>query len=166
MEFEFDGFTCIQFFFAEDNNDELIFFTATEIFRFDFMKDEDQETSLYTLNNFLLDPPNFGVFNKDQSICIVTSINDILYINLKTGYELDLDDQESIGDILNILGDDKYFYVLANKRHDILGYYLLMIEIENPEKPATYLINWTNKFNIRNVDLNFMFERKAPDDNP
>ena len=124
------------------------------------MKEVDNETSLYTLNNFLLDPPNFGVFNKDQSICIVTSVNDILFINLKTGYELDLDEQENIGDILNIVGDGNYFYILANKQNGILGYYLLMVEIDNPEKPAVYLINWTNGFNVRDVDLNFMQERK------
>lgn len=112
---------------------------------------------MYELKNFLLDPPNFGCFNEDQTICILTSINDIIWINLNTLKEVDLDEQENIGDILNILGDEKYFYILANKRKDILGYYLLMIEIENPTKPAIYLINWTNKFNIRDVDLNFMF---------
>ena len=77
-------------------------------------------------------------------------------MNLKNGYELDIDDQENISDILNILADDKYFYVLANKKHDILGYYLLMIEINHPEKDPIYLINWTNKCNIRQVDLNFL----------
>jgi hypothetical protein len=45
---------------------------------------------------------------------------------------------------------------LANKRHNFVGYYLLMIEIDNPEKEATYLINWTNKTTIRQVDLNFL----------
>lgn len=105
----------------------------------------------------MLDPPNFGVFNSDQTICILTSINDILWIDLKSNKEVDLDDQENIGDILNILGDEKYFYILANKRHEKLGFYLLMIEIENPEKPAIYLINWSNKSNIRDVDLNFMY---------
>jgi len=116
----------------------------------------------------MLDPPSFGVFNEDQTKCMIISTNDILYIDLnrrceidgtgefKMGYELDIDEQESIGDILNILADEKYFYVLANKKHGILGYYLLMIEIDHPEREATYLINWTNKFNIRQVGLNFM----------
>jgi len=65
MEFEFDDYTCNQFFFDNDNDNELLFFTATEIIRFKYKEeDADQEDTVYTLRNFLLDPPNFGVFNK------------------------------------------------------------------------------------------------------
>ena len=65
LEFEFDDFTCVQFFFNKLNNNELFFFTATEIFKFNILKDSDNETTIYTLNNFLLDPPSFGIFNDD-----------------------------------------------------------------------------------------------------
>jgi hypothetical protein len=47
--------------------------------------------------------------------------------------EVDLDDQEGISELMNILGDENYFYVLANKKNGIIGYYLLMIDIMNPE---------------------------------
>lgn len=77
-------------------------------------------------------------------------------MDLNTGFEHDIDENENIKDILNILADDKYFYILANKRHNFIGYFLLRIEIENPEKKATYLLNWTNKTTIRQVDLNFL----------
>ena len=156
MEFAFDDFTCCQFFFDCENSDELIFFTATEVFKFKYKEKEDQEQSLYTLSNWLLDPPNFGIFSKDQQKCIITSCKDILYVNLKTGFEMDIDEQENISDVCNILADEKYFYILANKKADVLGYFLLMIEIDHPEKEAIYLINWTNKLSIRQVDLNFM----------
>ena len=92
LEFEFDDFTCVQFFFNKKNNNELLFFTATEIFKFNLLKDSDNEETLYTLNNFLLDPPSFGIFNDDQSICIVTSRKDILFVNLNTGVEVDIDE--------------------------------------------------------------------------
>ena len=69
---------------------------------------------------------------------------------------MDIDERENISEILNILADDTYFYILANKKNDIIGYYLLMIEINDPEKEAIYLINWQNKTNIRQVDLNFL----------
>lgn len=120
------------------------------------MKDSDNETTIYTLNNFLLDPPSFGIFNEDQTKCIITSRKDILFVDIQTGLEVDIDEQENISDILNIVGDDKYFYVLANKKDQLLGYYLLMVDIENPEKPANYLINWTNKCGISSVDLHFL----------
>ena len=57
---------------------------------------------------------------------------------------------------MNIVGDDKYFYVLANKKDQLLGYYLLMVDIDKPEDPAKYLINWTNKCAINCVDLHFL----------
>ena len=100
----------------------------------------------------------FGVFNLDQTKCIVTSFNDVLFLDLETGYERDIDENESIADILNVLADETYFYVLANKKHDLLGYYLLLVDIQNPEEPAKYLINWSNKNCIKQVDLHFMHD--------
>lgn len=113
------------------------------------MEDFDQEETIYTLKNWLLDPPNFGIFSQDQTKCIITSSQDILFLNLDNGFEHDIDENENIKDILNILSDDTHFYILANKRHNFIGYYLLTIEINDPEKEATYLINWTNKTTIR-----------------
>jgi hypothetical protein len=75
----------------------------------------------------------FGVFNLDQTKCILTSFDDVLYIDLETGDERDIDATESISDILNVVADERYFYVLANKKHDLLGYYLLLVDIEDPE---------------------------------
>ena len=74
----------------------------------------------------------------------MTSVNDILFIDLKSNFEMDIDDRENISDIRNILADDTHFYILANKKNDVVGYYLLMIEINDPEKEAIYLINWQN----------------------
>lgn len=165
MEFEFDDYTCNQFFFDNYNDDELLFFTATEITRFKYKEDYDnQEETIYTLNNFLVDPPNFGVFNKDQDKCIVTSVNDILFVDLRSKFEMDIDDRENISEILNILADDTHFYILANKKNEIVGYYLLMIEINDPEKEAIYLINWQNQLNIRQVDLNFLRDKNDKDE--
>lgn len=101
------------------------------------------------MGNYLLDPPRFGIFSPDQDRCIVCSENDVLFIDLSTGFELDIDEKEHVGDILNIETDEKYFYVIANKKNDILGYYMFMIEITNPTAKYEYLINWTNKTNIR-----------------
>ena len=53
------------------------------------------------------------------------------------------------------MADDNYFYILSNKRRGIVGYFLFMIEIDDPTK-SRYLINWTNKTNIAQVDLNFL----------
>lgn len=131
MEFNFDDFTCCQFSFNKDDSNELIFFSATELFKFDISK--QKSTVFFTIANYFKHPVNFGILSKDQKKCILTSRYDILYIDTETGMEVDLDDQENISEILNIIGDERYFYVLANKKDGILGYYLLMIDIMNPE---------------------------------
>jgi hypothetical protein len=115
-----------------------------------------QEKTIYTYKNYLMDPPNYGVFSDSQSKCIVCSVNDILFMDLNKGYELDIDKKENVGDILNIICQGKYFYVMANKKDDILGYYLFIINIDDPEGDYVYLINWKNKCNIRQVDLKFL----------
>jgi hypothetical protein len=50
MEFEFDDYTCEKFSFDKKDSNVLIFFTATEIFRFDYTApDGHQEKTLYTM---------------------------------------------------------------------------------------------------------------------
>lgn len=156
MDFEFDEYTGSQFFFNIKNNEELFFFKATEITKLKYMLDDDREETIYTLKNYLVDPPNFGIFNEDQTKCIITSRADILFIDLQTKRELDIDDKEGISDIMNVLADEKYFYILANKKDNVIGYYLIMMEIDKPERDTIYLINWKNKTSIQQVDLNFL----------
>lgn len=53
---------------------------------------------------------------------------------------------------------DQYFYVLANKKSDRLGYYFFSINIDNPEEEPDYFMNWTNKLDIACADLNVLRE--------
>ena len=43
MEFEFDDYTCEKFSFHSSNSNILIFFTATEIFHFDYTAPEGHQ---------------------------------------------------------------------------------------------------------------------------
>jgi len=38
-----------------------------------------------------------------------------------------------------------------------------MVEIEDPARPAEYLINWSNKTAISSVDLNFLWDNYDDD---
>jgi len=87
---------------------------------------------------------------------MLCSVKDILYIDLTKGYELDFDQKNKIADILSIVSHGQHFYVMANKRQDILGYYLFVVDSEDPEMEDEYLICWTNKCNIRQADLCFL----------
>lgn len=74
--------------------------------------------------------------------------------------EIDFDDREMISSIQNILSSDTHFFVLANKKEQRLGYYLFSIEIAHPEKDSQYYINWNNKLDIANCDIQFMKEQR------
>lgn len=92
------------------------------------------------MDNNLVDRATFGIFSVDQKKAIVTSANDVLLIDLETKYELDIDEKESVADILNIHADEQYFYVIANKKNGILGYYIFMIDLNNIDGEYVYLI--------------------------
>lgn len=105
--------------------------------------------------------PNFGSFSEDQSKFIVSAEKDILYVDTIKKLEIDLDDEvesEGISEIKAVLYDAGKFYVLANKRFQQLGYFLLVVDTENPKAEATYLINWTNKLDFANCSLQMMTE--------
>ena len=55
------------------------------------------------------------------------------------------------------MADDENFYVFANKKDNKLGYYLFQINIKDPRKPK-YLINWKDKLDIADCDLQLMEE--------
>ena len=55
--------------------------------------DESIMKTIYRYENPLKSQPNFGVLNKAQDKFIVTSVQDVLYCNIKTKEEVDLDDE-------------------------------------------------------------------------
>jgi len=114
------------------------------------------EETIYELKNYFVETPLFGMMTEDEKKCIINSDKDVIFVNIETGFELDIDLKEKIGWILNIISDDKYFYVLANKRHNIIGYYLFMVPYDDPTAEYVYLMNWTNKVVIHHVEMKFI----------
>ena len=53
-------------------------------------------TTLYKFLEPLDYTPDFGVFSKDQSHCLIAAKDKGIIVNLKTDTETDLDDEESI----------------------------------------------------------------------
>ena len=72
--------------------------------------------------------------------------------------EIDIDEKENVGALQNIIASETHFYVLANKKDHKLGYYLFAIELNRPHENYEYLINWNNKLDIGNCDLQLMKE--------
>ena len=149
---------CIQFFFSQKRTTDLLFFTKSECFLFDYLVESKERETLYAFENELNDQPKFGQFNRNQTKFIITSASDILYVDIKEKLEIDIDDREGIAQIQNIIADEENFYVLANKKDNKLGYFLLTVNIDQPHKESSYLIKWSNKLDIGNCDLHMMKE--------
>ena len=85
------------------NENFLIFFSRETVFQYDYLSDDEVCKVIYTLDNTLDDDPKYGVFNFDQTKFIVNSSQDILYVDIKAGLEIDLDEREGISLILSII---------------------------------------------------------------
>jgi len=150
---------CIQFTFCHENDNSILFFEAHRLFKYNYLTEE--VITVYEIQNKLEAQPNFGIFNHNQTKFIVTSSEDILYCDMKKSLEIDLDERENISSLQNIIQDNKYFYILANKKESRLGMYLLKVNINDPDEESEYLINWTNKLDIGNCDLFMLKQTKT-----
>lgn len=156
-DFEFKE-ACIQFEFNNKNSKELLFFTREEVFKWDYLDEAKEKEQFYKFDNALDANPKFGVFNSDQSKFIITSSEDILFVDIHKQIEIDLDEREEVSAIQNIISDKENFYCLANKKESRLGFYLFSVSMEDPDKSSEYLIKWTNKLDIGNCDMHIMKE--------
>ena len=154
---------CMQFSFSVKNSDELIFASQHRIFAYNYMEEESSIRVLHELQEPLVSRRiTFVVFDRLQQRCIIVSPIDCVFISLpdinsgKEPLEVDIDDQEDIKLIRNVICDDEHAYVLANKHRGQIGFYLLKIELANPRKHSTYIINWRNKLDIACCDLYIM----------
>ena len=63
------------------------------------MDEAKQAEEMYRFDNALDANPKFGVFNFDQTKFIITSSEDILYVDINKQIEIDLDDREEVSSI-------------------------------------------------------------------
>jgi len=80
----------------------------------------------------------------EHQIAIVATPLDGLIINMQTKEEFDIDEYFEIADIKNMIYKHGYFFLMANKRQNKLGYYLLKINRNSP------LENKGNKIALEN----------------
>ena len=155
LNFDYDD-ACMIFNFDKKNNKELLFFTPKELFSLHYNDPNAKRKTKFRYQFELKDKPHFGIFDLEQRKFIITSDEDALYVDMDKKEEINLDDQEGISSIQNIVADKSTFYILANKRDNRLGIYIFSMDMNNPTKPANYLINWSNKLDIADCDLHLM----------
>lgn len=91
---------------------------------------------IHMFNPPLLCQPDYFVADPEQRRFVIASSDDGIWVDLKTRREVDLDRLYKIRMILNILYDSetKEFYMLSNKRHGKLGFFLVKFCSNEPKK--------------------------------
>lgn len=153
---EFRSFS-VSFEYKQTNQDTTLIFTDVNgIMHYNFMKEELKV--MYAFNNPIGRQPDYIVFDDKQEIAIIASTDDVLWVNIKLGVEIDIDEQYLLGDIKSLKRVKDKFYVLANKYQRKLGYFLLELNQNLDPKnisatPPRYVIKWENKLEIDNASL-------------
>ena len=98
--------------------------------------------------------PQFFELNFDQTICLVSTQKECLWINRKTKIEKDMDEELKVKEIKEIKYDSELnsFFMLSNKYQQLLGFYVQKIDADRPEK-NNFLIKWKNKLDIGDTNI-------------
>ena len=153
---EFRSFSVSFEYMYTNQETTLIFTDVNGIMHYNFMKEELKV--MYAFNNPIGRQPDYIVFDDKQEIAIIASTDDVLWVNIKLGVEIDIDEQYLLGDIKSLKRVKDKFYVLANKYQRKLGYFLLELNQNLDPKnisatPPRYVIKWENKLEIDNASL-------------
>ena len=90
----------------------------------------------------------------------MASKNDVLWLRIdrEKPMEIDIDKRYDLQDIKCVMAFEDKFYVLANKHHRCLGYYLLDMDAELDQNlhKCNFVIKWVNKLDIGDAGLDMM----------
>jgi len=50
---------------------------------------------------------------------------------------------------------------MCNKKDGKLGYFLFSLDINNPQQPGDYYLNWSNKLDIADCDMALMMDTRT-----
>ena len=85
---------------------------------------------VYKFDTKLNRQPQFFQTNEDQTVLVVASPEDCIYIDLDKDLEVDIDQQYQVSNIKEIIFDeeDRLFYFLSNKFEEKLGFFVFSIK--------------------------------------
>lgn len=151
---------CMNFYFKNKNEmfgnygsiDTLIFVKQDRIFELNFETGRLKTRSVY--KEVLTKQPEFFLMDDKQHCAVIASQEDGIYINLENDEQTDLDKLYKISNIKEIIYDqeESYFYILANKFDDKLGFFILRINQEDPND-WTFIMKVKNKLDIGDADI-------------
>lgn len=139
---------------------EILLFTRQCVYLYDYVCKSGKK--VFNFVNMLDLQPDYVTFNDSQEYGIIATNKDLLWVNLMTKDEVDIDELFQISSVRAINVFEDKFYILANKFRKKLGYFLLELDIDKPmeTKQPKFVIRWTNKLHIDDAALNFIFTER------
>lgn len=109
------------------DRDTVVFAKIDSIFSMNFIT--SQIIMMYKFDVRLNRQPQFFQTNEDQTVLVVASPEDCLYIDLNKDMESDIDQMYQVSNIKEIIYDeeDRLFYFLSNKFEEKLGFFVFSI---------------------------------------
>lgn len=155
-DFEFKD-ACPQFEFNRRNSQELLMFTQEEVCLIDYMQAHiEMRQIVHEVKNQLDASPTTGIFSDDQTKFVMASSSSCLYVDLKKNLEIDIDQKEEVDEIMSAICVKDQFYVLANKKQRMLGFYVFIIDSNRPKDKCHYLINRFHGLDITDCNMHYM----------
>ena len=116
---------------------------------------------VYKFNVMLNRQPQFFQTNEEQTVLVVASPEDCLYIDLDKDLEVDIDQQYQVSNIKEIIFDeeDRLFYFLSNKFEEKLGFFVFSIHEQDP-MDVRFFIKYKNKLDIGDADIYILRSKK------
>ena len=157
---------CKKISFHRQERSCLIFVTRGDVVKYDF--ERGRESCLFDFADVDEQPESF-VFNDDQTACVIATTRNSRMIDFGNNQDHDLAHLFGISQIKAVLYFEGYFYVMANKREQRLGFYLLRIPQRDPVKAASgedwekekeemFFMNYRGKLEIGDVDMHILKE--------
>ena len=157
----------VQFYFkalqpGQSDYTTLIFVKQDRILELDFTKSVEKcVETIYIFQMPLNRQPEFFQMNDEQKLMIISSAEDGVYIDMLKRQEIDLDDKFNIGCIKEIIHDqeDGFFYVLANKYDEKLGFFLIRMN-DSDTNDFKFLTKYKNKLDIGDATVSVLRDRE------
>ena len=93
---------------------------------------------------------------------MVSSSEDAVWYCHEKNFEVDIDELIHIDSIKEIVHDpeENQFYLLANKRYGVLGFYLIRFEAKNPDNHK-FLTKWRHNLEIGDANIFILTGQEA-----
>lgn len=141
-----------EFYFVNEVQYELIMATDSKILVYNY--NWNTIRTVYKFKEPLNSQPIYFVLNLKQNICMISSFFDIIYLNMQTETEIDVDELYGIDHVRRIIYGAGQFYMLVNKQKNAMGNYLLTIKEDAMDKePPDTLINQRRALDMGDANL-------------